>query len=128
MDVTTRTISKVEIGDFCGNATRIMKGRNTMGKNYAHDAQNTNTPIKRHKDIHLSICPSDFGFHNRIGVSFEISTRAAAREMAKYLNSIGVTITYHYEVDGHVHAWAISTRGDYPTTGASLSRMMGYDV
>ncbi len=41
---------KVEVGEFCGNATPITKGRNTMEKNYAHNAQSTNTPIKGHKE------------------------------------------------------------------------------
>ena len=57
LDVTTRMTSKVEVGEFCGNATHIKEGRNTMEKNNAHNAQNTNTPIKGHKE-NSSIEPS----------------------------------------------------------------------
>ena len=42
MDVTTRTTSKVEVGEFCGNATPITKGRNTMENNNPLNAQNMN--------------------------------------------------------------------------------------
>lgn len=56
MDATTRMTSKVEVGEFCGNATPIRKGRNTMEKNNALNAQNTNESDKaRMKEVSMEL-------------------------------------------------------------------------
>ena len=93
MDVTTRTTSKLEVCEFCGNATPIKKGRNTMENNNALNEQNMNENKKAStkevaveiETLYKCVCPNgtrktSAGHLNGIGAKIEKAIRSGRWE------------------------------------------------
>jgi hypothetical protein len=55
-----------------------------------NNEKNTNTMKKEYKSIRLLVASDQLGFESYFGIELVIFTRAAARELAKKLNGMGL--------------------------------------
>ena len=88
----------------------------------------SNTMKKTFKPIRIQLYSDEFGFKSNFGMRLEISTRAAIREVVKYLIENGYDAMLVTEGDKDIDVSVSNVMWfDYePLSATNLTRLMGY--
>ena len=114
-----------------GDAPKFSKEEKTMK---SKNEKNTNTTNKQYKAIRLNILSRECGFDSFFDIEFVITTRAAAREVAKYLIGKGWVVAHRTQLDDDYHCDMLAGEdspclrriGFEPITPSYFTHLMGY--